>query len=121
LFVRSEVLPKLAKIENEKLKEREKFREIFKHINDYNSNFSRQIFMQFLIDLYNIFLKIDEFFLNCKDFSLLTYTGPMLLTNHLYDDIMYLTSVVENSDDITVSQYGREYIAHLEELFKRDK
>ncbi|CAG9478864.1 heme oxygenase, putative [Plasmodium vivax] len=122
LFVRNEVFPTLAKIENEKLKEREKFRELFRNINDYNTSFSRRTFMEFLIDLYNIFLKIDELFLIYKeDFSLLTYTGPMQLTNHLYDDIVYLTSVVENCDDVTVSPYGREYISHLEELSQKNK
>ncbi|GAW80542.1 heme oxygenase [Plasmodium gonderi] len=122
LFVRNEVFPTLAKIENEKLKKREKYRELFRNINDYNTNFSRQSFMQFLIDIYNIFLKIDEIFLIYKeDFSLLTYAGPMLLTNHLYDDLIYLTSVVQNCEDITVSQYGREYISHLEELSQKNK
>ncbi|SCP04109.1 heme oxygenase, putative [Plasmodium ovale] len=122
LFVRNEVFPTLAKIENEKLKEREKYREMFKNINDYNTNFSRQTFVQFLIDLYNIFMKIDEIFLIHKnDFSLLTYAGPMILTNYLYDDIIYLTSVVENTDDMTLSKYGREYISHLEELSSKSK
>ncbi|VWU50711.1 heme oxygenase, putative [Hepatocystis sp. ex Piliocolobus tephrosceles] len=122
LFVKNEVMPTLAKIEHDQLKEREKYKEVFKNINDYNSNFNRQTFLQFLIDLYNIFLKIDEFFLTYKnEFSLLTYTGPMLLTNCLYDDIIYLTTVVENSDDITVSQYGKEYILHLEQLVEHNK
>ncbi|CAD2109391.1 hypothetical protein YYG_02475 [Plasmodium vinckei petteri] len=122
LFVRNEVFPTLAKIENEKLKEREKNRETYKNINDYNTSFDRRTFIQFLIDLYNIFLKIDELFLINKDmFSILTYNGPMMLTNYLYEDIIYLTSIVENSETITASQYCRDYIYHLEELAEKNK
>ncbi|CRG94177.1 heme oxygenase [Plasmodium gallinaceum] len=118
----NEVLPTLAKIENEKLKEKEKYREIFRNINDYNILFTRQTFLQFLIDLYNIFLKIDEaFIIYKKDFSPLIYIGPMQLTNYLYNDIIYLSSIVDNPDDITVSQYGREYISYLEELCEKNK
>ncbi|CRG99672.1 heme oxygenase, putative [Plasmodium relictum] len=122
LFVRNEVLPTLAKIENEKLKEKEKYKLLFRDINDYNILFTRQTFLQFLIDLYNIFLKIDEaFIIHKKDFSSLVYMGPMQLTNYLYNDIIYISSLVDNSGDITVSQYGIEYIYHLEELCERNK
>ncbi|SOV77105.1 heme oxygenase [Plasmodium sp. gorilla clade G3] len=122
LFVRNEVLPTLAKIENENIKEKEKNKEIFRNINDYNSNFTRQTFLQFLMDLYNIFLKIDDLFLENKTyFSILIYNGPMQLTNHLYDDIIYVSSVVENSDDVSPSEYCMEYISHLENLCEENK
>ncbi|KNG76451.1 hypothetical protein PFMG_02512 [Plasmodium falciparum IGH-CR14] len=85
-----------------------------KNINDYNSNFTRHTFLQFLMDLYNIFLKIDDLFLENKTyFSILIYNGPMQLTNHLYDSI--------NSDDVSPSEYCMEYISHLENLCEENK
>lgn len=124
LFVRNEVLPTLAKIENEKAKEKEKekYSHVFIDINDYNSAFDRKTFLQFMIDLYNIFLKIDEIIIIYKkQFSALIYMGPMILTNHLYEDILYLSSIVQDDENITMSEYGREYVAHLENLSEENK
>lgn len=122
LFVRNEVLPTLAKIENEKAKEKVKNSQAFMDINDYNSAFDRKTFLQFMIDLYNIFLKIDEIIIiHKKQFSPLMYMGPMILTNHLYEDILYLSSTVQDDEDITMSEYGREYVSHLENLGEENK